>query len=72
MAQAFHITIKPADGGRTISIDRLKKGVARSDEGPHETVVKASAAQIRGIYQYIACIKNGDNTGPVETAINAL
>lgn len=72
MAQAFRIKVAPVDGGALTSVDTIKKGVSRSDEGPHEVVLKASDVQIRGLYNYMALIKNGDDTSSVETAINAL
>jgi len=69
---AYLIEITPCDNGLTVSADTLKKGVSKAEGTPHNVVLRATSAQIQGVYGYLGLINAGSDTSSVETAITAL
>ena len=70
MAYLFEIT--PVDNGATASDSTLVKGATKAEGSPHRVVVRASSAQIQGIYGYLGLVNAGSNTSSVETAVTNL
>lgn len=75
-ARSIRIEISPVSPGATQETNAITRVTGAAslpiDSVPTRTVVRVLDAQMVGLKNYIALIKNGDVTTTVETAINAL
>lgn len=79
---AFKVSVRPVSPGTTQEGNAIvhvnvgghvnANGFMPNQEVPTVTIIQPTDAQIQGLLSYIAMIKDGTNTGSVETAIAAI